>query len=169
MSAPPGSERCEPNLTPLLDMVLQLIMFFMLCANFDKFQKNAAVVLPKAIQAQAPDKTLDVQLLVEMSSPNKDEPRDPTRPPGVGKWSLSTGAGARPVLGPSDLFQKLQIEAQKYGIGKYADANEKNRRKVKVAVILRVDRYVPFRQVYDVMLEVNRAGFEEVQLRALKG
>jgi biopolymer transport protein ExbD len=170
MSGPSSPDKCEPNLTPLLDLVLQMVMFFMLTANFDKFQKNAAVKLPKAAQAMAPDKTIDVQLLVEMSSPKKGEPADPSRPPGVGKWSLSTGAGPRTINGPTDLFEKLKAEAEKHGIGKYADPNaEQGRRKTKVAVILRVDKDVPFKQLYEAMLKINQAGFEDVQLRAVKG
>jgi biopolymer transport protein ExbD len=30
----------EPNLTPLLDVVLQLLMFFMMCVNFVNEQVN---------------------------------------------------------------------------------------------------------------------------------
>jgi biopolymer transport protein ExbD len=170
MSGHATSEKCEPDLTPLLDLVLQLVMFFMLTANFDKFQKNAAVKLPKAVQAMAPDKSIDVQLLVEMASPQRGDPADPARPLGVGKWSLSTGSGARPIQGPTDLFEKLKAEAEKHGVGKYADPNaDPGRRKTRVAVILRVDKDVPFRQIYDAMLKINQAGFEDVQLRAIRG
>ena len=49
MSASTSSDKCEPNLTPLLDMVLQLVMFFMLCANFVMEQVNESVKLPLAI------------------------------------------------------------------------------------------------------------------------
>ena len=35
-----SSDKCEPNLVPLLDMVLQLVMFFMVCANFVMEQVN---------------------------------------------------------------------------------------------------------------------------------
>lgn len=33
-----GGEKLDPNLTPLLDVVLQLIMFFMVCVNFASAQ-----------------------------------------------------------------------------------------------------------------------------------
>src|SRR3954470_6910832 len=47
-----NSDKCEPNMTPLLDLVLQLVMFFMLCANFVMEQTNASIVLPEAIAAK---------------------------------------------------------------------------------------------------------------------
>lgn len=161
MSAAPGSDKCEPNLTPLLDLVLQMVMFFMLTANFDKFQKNQAVTLPKAAQAQAPDKTIDVQLLVELGAPPKAGE--------MGKLSLSSGEGSRPLQGPTQLTERLGLEAQKHEIGKFADPNSPKKKKVKVAVILRADQNTTFRQIFEVMTAIQKAGFEDIQLRALKG
>ena len=50
------SDRAEPNLVPLLDVILQLVMFFMLCANFVMEQVNEAIKLPDAIAAKPLDK-----------------------------------------------------------------------------------------------------------------
>lgn len=161
MSGPSGPDRCEPNLTPLLDMVLQLIMFFMLCANFDKFQKNQAVTLPKAAQAQAPDKTIDVQLLVELGAPPKAGE--------MGKLSLSTGDGPKPLQGPTQLTERLGLEAQKHQIGKFAEPDAPKKKKTRVAVILRADQNSTFRQIFEIMTAIQKAGFEDIQLRALKG
>lgn len=52
-------EKCEPNMTPMLDLVLQLVMFFMLCANFIAEDVNAAIKLPTALQARPLDKAED--------------------------------------------------------------------------------------------------------------
>ena len=66
-------------------------------------------------------------------------------------------------------IEKLKAEAEKHGVGKYADPNApKGRRKTKVAVIMRIDQDVPFRQIYEAMMKINLAGFEDVQLRAIK-
>src|SRR5262245_50328910 len=50
----------EPNLVPLLDLVLQLLMFFMMCAQFAVMeQTDQAIKLPTAAQAQPiPDEGL---------------------------------------------------------------------------------------------------------------
>src|SRR5438309_3935268 len=42
----------EPNLTPLLDLVLQLVMFFMLVANFVLDELSDKIHLPIASQAK---------------------------------------------------------------------------------------------------------------------
>jgi len=42
----------EPNLIPLLDLVLQMVMFFMACTNFAMENLNEAVQLPLAQSAK---------------------------------------------------------------------------------------------------------------------
>src|SRR4051794_13729197 len=58
MSHGPASEgsAAEPNLTPLLDVVLQLLMFFMMCVNFVTEQVNEDVKLPESQSAVPMDK-----------------------------------------------------------------------------------------------------------------
>ena len=48
MSASMSAEKAEPNLTPLLDVVFQLITFFMLVINFSNENYDARVRLPVA-------------------------------------------------------------------------------------------------------------------------
>src|SRR6516162_9111815 len=45
-------DKCDPNLTPLLDVVLQLLMFFMMCVNFVTEQVNEDVKLPRSQSAK---------------------------------------------------------------------------------------------------------------------
>src|SRR5947199_234287 len=67
MTYGPGnhSELAEPNLVPLLDLVLQLIMFFMMCAQFAVMeQTDKGIQLPLAQQAKPiPDTGPDVVFL----------------------------------------------------------------------------------------------------------
>jgi biopolymer transport protein ExbD len=42
----PGGEKAEPNLTPILDMVFQLITFFMLVMNFKAAELDLSLQLP---------------------------------------------------------------------------------------------------------------------------
>src|SRR5262249_31149981 len=48
MSHGPASEgsAAEPNLVPLLDVVMQLLMFFIMCVNFVNEQVNQSITLP---------------------------------------------------------------------------------------------------------------------------
>ena len=56
------SAHSEPNLTPLLDVVLQLLMFFMMCVNFVNEQVNEDIRLPKS-QAVKPMDKADTDVL----------------------------------------------------------------------------------------------------------
>src|SRR5262245_2699422 len=49
--------KAEPNLTPLLDIVLQLLMFFIMCTNFIAEEVSGDIVLPKAQSARPMDKS----------------------------------------------------------------------------------------------------------------
>src|SRR4051812_35913930 len=51
-----NSERAEPNLTPLLDMVFQLITFFMLVINFKGASLDMSLKLPVLGSARPLDK-----------------------------------------------------------------------------------------------------------------
>src|SRR6516162_11643096 len=52
----------EPNLTPLLDVVLQLLMFFMMCVNFVSEQVTEDIRLPQS-QAVKPMDKADTDVL----------------------------------------------------------------------------------------------------------
>src|SRR6266404_235989 len=72
--------RAEPNLVPLLDLVFQLIMFFMVCVTFVTQQVNEEIKLPVAQSARPMDKTdLDVLFLNvdqdgKLLVPGREEP-----------------------------------------------------------------------------------------------
>src|SRR5215213_2048934 len=61
------SDKCEPNLVPLLDLVLQLVMFFMLCANFVMEQVNETIKLPQALAAKPFDRKDDKLLFLNVN------------------------------------------------------------------------------------------------------
>jgi len=51
-----GDEIAEPDLTPLLDLVLQLLMFFIINVNFVSEQVSADIKLPSSEAARPVDK-----------------------------------------------------------------------------------------------------------------
>src|SRR5436190_7071023 len=72
------TSKAEPNLTPLLDVVLQLLMFFMMCVNFVSEQVNQTIVLPVSQSARPMDKSevavlfLNVDRLGNLMVPGHD-------------------------------------------------------------------------------------------------
>ena len=142
------SEKCEPNLTPLLDMVLQLVMFFMLCANFVMEQVNEQIKLPDAIAAKPLDKGANDYLILNI---------DPAGVTTVGTDTYPTPLGVQ-------LFLRNQLDADKLRT-KPADWDAGKGRSI---VILRGHRDCTFKTVHDVMAACRRAGYSDLQLRAVK-
>src|SRR5579884_2583919 len=72
MSASVGSEGTDPNLTPLLDLVLQLIMFFMITVNFVRVdQFDDSITLPVASSAVPLDNTAEEWIFLNLDHSGK--------------------------------------------------------------------------------------------------
>jgi biopolymer transport protein ExbD len=63
----------EPNLTPLLDLVLQLLMFFMVCVNFVAEQVTPDVRLTFSESAQPLEKSDTARLFLNIKFLRNDE------------------------------------------------------------------------------------------------
>jgi biopolymer transport protein ExbD len=140
--------RAEPNLTPLLDVVLQLLMFFMICANFITSQVNEDIKLPVAQSARPMEKSeVDVLYL------NMDE---------EGRL-LVVG---RPIplrsMGEINYYVKQQFADTKRAAEERGDKSGA----VQTAVIVRAHRDVNFAQVYQLLRACKDAGYRKLQLRA---
>jgi biopolymer transport protein ExbD len=64
MSSMHSADRAEPNLVPILDMVFQLITFFMLVINFKAAETDTSLKLPVVGSARPVDAKGAEQLLV---------------------------------------------------------------------------------------------------------
>ena len=165
MSSAPGGHdevKCEPDLTPLLDMVLQLVMFFMLCANFIMEQTNESVKLPIAVSAKSINKSQDRMVFINLTFPDK---------PGE-KSILDYSAGTTRIIMKSTNNLKDELERR------YKTDEDLMRRKKKDAdwaagkgrslIIVRADNRLDFKVVSEVMTAIRAANYSDVQLRALK-
>lgn len=138
----------EPNLTPLLDLVLQLVMFFMLVANFIQQDFTAEIRLPTATSAKPLVAKEPTFILVNVTAAGEVVLESKTL-----KYEKDP-AQIMTVL--SDSFKRIErIEG-------------KDRAKA-ASVILRADAATSFDKVYRVMKACKAAGFEKVQLRAKVG
>ena len=63
MSGSSSNDRAEPNLTPILDMVFQLITFFMLVVNFKAASVDLNLELPVIGSAMPSSHDTDVMVL----------------------------------------------------------------------------------------------------------
>jgi biopolymer transport protein ExbD len=141
-------DKCEPNLTPLLDVVLQLVMFFMLCANFVMESVNENIKLPTAIEARALDKDVRDYIILNVDAKGVIT---------VGNEVFETAPRVRGYL-------KNQFDLDKART-KPADWEAGRGRSV---IILRAHKDCHYKQVNDVMDVCRAVGYYNVQLRAIK-
>ena len=134
---------CEPNLMPLLDLVLQLLMFFLIVANFVAEQSNQDIKLPEATTAVPIDKETKNVL------------------------SLNVDKDGNLVLTETDKLES-DVQITRYMLDQY-DIYKRDRGEAAVkemAVVVRGDNRANFEHIYRVMRSAKDAGFSNVQLRA---
>lgn len=146
------SDKCDPNLIPLLDLVLQLVMFFMVCANFVMEQLNESIKLPEAIAAQPLQKKDEYIIFLNV---NKDghvilSPLD-----AIGKDQILTN----PLAVQSYMKQRYEEDIRAAGGDRSKPARS--------TLIIRADKEAPFEKVYAVLKACRTAGYERAQLRAV--
>ena len=143
MSASADADGADPNLTPLLDLVLQIIMFFMITVNFIRVdQFDQGVKLPVAQHAVPLDATAEKYIFLNLD--------------GMGNLVGS--------LGQLDLSTPGKL--QEYLIRSKASAErDGGKAGPKVVVVLRADAEVRYDKVWEVLDSCKRAGFAHWQLR----
>jgi biopolymer transport protein ExbD len=137
-----GDEGLEPDLTAMLDLVMQLLMYFIMCANFIDQENTAEVLLPVAQMAKpitADDSDVlflnvdqDGKVLI-LGEPPKD--LDATR-----LW-----------------LDNRALEAKsKSGDGP-----------IRTAIVVRAHRDASYDSVYRLMQACKEKGFKRFKLRAM--
>jgi len=149
------SEKCEPNLIPLLDLVLQLVMFFMVCANFVMEQVSRTIQLPSAIAAKPIDPGATNIIFLNVNE--------------QGEVELS-GLDVKAKDKDGNLL-KNQVQVQNYMKNRFDEDKRRSGGDAdkirKSLLIIRADKKTPFEKVYSVMKGCRSAGYENCQLRAI--
>jgi biopolymer transport protein ExbD len=140
-------DAADPNLVPLLDVVLQLIMFFMITVNFVRVdQFDDTIALPVAQMAVPLDKSSEVFIFLNLDSTGKL----------VG--TLSNFALDSPEKIKAHLMgEKINLERIARERGKQGE--------VKVAVVLRADGNCRYGDIWTILDSCQRAGYKRWQLR----
>lgn len=152
-----GSDKCEPNLIPLLDLVLQLVMFFMVCANFVMEQVNEAIKLPEAVVAKPIDKKDEYIIFL-----NVDE---------QGKVILSGLDAQGDTPDANTLTNPAQVKTymdRRYKEDMRRKPKEGEAKPTPSLLIVRADKKCEFEKVYAVMKACRTAGYERAQLRTIQ-
>src|SRR5262245_51370209 len=137
----------EPNLTPILDMVFQLITFFMLVINFQGAALDQSLKLPVLGSARP----LDTQGHEELLVLNIDS------------------KGRLRVYGVSqDVATYIAREARVAAL-KVAAQNRNFKRgdELPTMVVIRADRATPFKLLNDIVKVCQSHGFRKFSLKAM--
>ena len=155
-----SADKCEPNLVPLLDLVLQMIMFFMLCGNFASEDLNKNIKLPAAIQAKVLDKNEDYVITLnvdkERDAKGKIINNDRWRVLVRGSDPLTNARQVQTYLNDKMAFDQKRVE----------QAKEKGKDAKISLVVIRADGQCSFKDVNAVLEACRQAGYRDVQLRA---
>jgi biopolymer transport protein ExbD len=146
MSSLPSAEQAEPNLTPILDMVFQLITFFMLVINFQSASLDMSLKLPVVGSARPVDKGGEDLLVLNINL----------------KGKLMVYGGEKEP-GPY-LANEAQAERNKLELGgkKIKPGDE-----LPTLVVVRADHSTPFELLNSVLSDCQKNGFRRFALRAM--
>ncbi|MEO6808278.1 MAG: biopolymer transporter ExbD [Isosphaeraceae bacterium] len=152
MSGSVSSEvRAEPNLTPLLDIVFQLITFFMMVINFSKDAYDARVRLPVAGSAKPVD-----------ASPHDD------------RLVLNLDRDGR-LLVPGEVPQgteeainwiKQQARLTRINL-EFAGKKLKAGEALPTTLVIRADKGTPYSQFFRIVTACQAEGFQKFALKAM--
>ncbi len=146
-----GEIRAEPNLTPLLDVVFQLITFFMLVINFGNADYDARVRLPVAASASSPE---DSKVEVDRLTFNIDKRG----------YLLFNGE----ELDPERTRKEVQIQAElKKGELKRAKKPVDDATGLPTVIVIRCDRDTEYSQIYRLITLCQAEGFRRFSLKAM--
>jgi biopolymer transport protein ExbD len=137
------------NLIPLLDLVLQLMMFFIIVANFAEQEVTTDVKLPFAKSATLPEKDVTDLLYVNIDYDG-----------GI----IVTGREA-PLHGTSEMEYYLKTEAQ-HALEAAQSKGDKSG-VLNTIVVIRAHRDCDFKPIYEVLRVCKSVGFRKWQLRAI--
>ncbi len=141
--------KAEPNLTPLLDVVFQLITFFMLVINFSQDTYDARIKLPVAPSAKPVDSAQAAEdRLVLNINPN-------------GTLLLNGRE-----FGPDEAAREMQLQADlvKLNFRNKPDFDPNN---LPTTLVIRADRNTPFEPLHKLIVACQTNGFRKFSLKAM--
>jgi len=139
--------KAEPNLTPILDMVFQLITFFMLVINFKSAEMDLSLKLPVVGSARPVDTHGQRGLLVL----NIDN------------------AGNLKIYGHpvKDIESYVVREAHAARLAGRIEAGSEESQDLPTTIVIRADRATPFKMINRVIKACQDNGFRKFALKAM--
>jgi biopolymer transport protein ExbD len=137
--------KAEPNLVPLLDLVMQMLMFFIITVNFVSTQVNENIKLPVAQMAQPMKKDIIDVLYLNIND----------------KGQIEVVGREQPLSDISQIKNFLRTEYRNREVLSGPG-------QVKTSVIIRADQNAEYKLVYQILRQCKEQGFRKMQLRAIQ-
>ena len=142
----------RPNLTPILDMVFQLITFFMLVINFKTASIDLNLKLPVVGSARPVDTKGQTSLLILNVGWHKESQ----------SWELLVYGRPQPIAQYIAREAHVELMAARMTADDLAAGKE-----LPTTVVIRADRAMPCRFFYRVLQECQKNGFRRFALKAM--
>jgi biopolymer transport protein ExbD len=131
---------CDPDMTPMIDITFQLVIFFMLTLNFAQVDQDERIKLPASQLAKPAESSFETPILLQLTDDNTVL---------IGGDEVMVGE-LRPLLDR----ERRAIQATK------------GRSLENATVIIRADRQAKTGKVQQVIQAAQDSGFERFVLRA---
>ena len=161
----------EPNLTPLLDVVLQLLMFFMMCVNFVSEQVTEDIRLPQSQAVKPMDKADTDVLFINLKPFDQKDFQDRMPADVLARVQEKFRDGDECILIPgkepmrrSDLNVWLK---QQYADAKQIAESAGGSKEVNTAIVIRAHKESDYAQVFEILQMCKNVGYRRLKLRAL--
>jgi biopolymer transport protein ExbD len=163
MSHGGDASEAEPDLVPLLDLVLQLLMFFIINVNFVTEQVNPDIKLPTSESARPIDKADTGALFLNQKSMKAKEFVEKLSPNDQERLRNQDSVVLVPGLPPMTL-----LECRAWLKDKYAEAEKLAKDgEVKTVIVFRPDSELELDQLFKLMNYCKVAGFKKLKVRAI--
>jgi len=137
----------EPNLTPILDLVFQLITFFMLVISFKSAQLDMNLKLPVVASARPVDTDGPQDLLV---------------------FNLNADGQLTVYGAPKNIDSYIAGEAHaSYLVARQKNSDLEPGDELPTTIVIRADRATPFRLLNRVIKACQDNGFRKFSLKAM--
>ncbi len=135
------SETCNPDMTPMIDVTFQLIIFFMLTLNFATEDQSERIKLPESELAKPPESPWESPIILQLTD---------AKPP-----TVIVGGDEVPLHTVKTLLQreKDRLLELKKSVG-------------KATIIIRADRQAHIGTVQKLIKDCQDLNFERFVLRA---
>jgi biopolymer transport protein ExbD len=153
----------EVDMTPMIDIVFQLITFFMVVINFDAADTDERVKMAISDLARPPKVKPDTELVLQMGF-NERKLVDGRMQPVGGPVLFYDGENIPVSSAERDFRPKLERELQFDKLKGNVDENGHSKR----TVIIRADSEAPTGSVQTIIRLCQKSGYEKFSLKAMQ-